>query len=263
MDHDEAARHWEDNAEVWTQLSRAGFDVYRDSFNTPGFLAMLPDVARLRGLDIGCGEGHNTRLVARRAGGMTGVDVSRTFVRHAREAEAREPLGISYRVGNALALPFGGGRFDFATAVMCLMDVPDPGQALREACRVLKPGGFLQFSICHPCFTTPHRRQVRDEAGRTLAIEVGDYFRELNGEMSEWIFSAAPHEVVAGLPRFKVPQFTRTISQWLNLTIDAGFAIERVGEPRPDDEAVREWPNVQDAQVVAYFLHIRARKPGV
>jgi hypothetical protein len=33
-------------------------------------------------------------------------------------------------------------------------------------------------------------------------------------------------------------------------------------EPWPSDETVRDWPYLQDAQVVAYFLHVRARKPG-
>jgi hypothetical protein len=64
-----------------------------------------------------------------------------------------------------------------------------------------------------------------------------------------------------GLPTFKVPRFTRTLSQWLNLLIEAGFLLEHVEEPRPSDETVRQCPDVQDTQVVAYFLHMRARKP--
>src|SRR5437016_3849060 len=65
MDYEEAGRLWNDNAEAWTGLARAGFDVYRDNLNTPAFFALLPDVAGLAGLDIGCGEGRNTRLLAR------------------------------------------------------------------------------------------------------------------------------------------------------------------------------------------------------
>jgi hypothetical protein len=68
--------------------------------------------------------------------------------------------------------------------------------------------------------------------------------------------------VKQGLPKFKTPRFTRTVSQWLNLLIDTGFQLERVAEPRPSDETVRACPDIQDAQVVAYFLHIRVRKPG-
>lgn len=120
-------------------------------------------------------------------------------------------------------------------------------------------GGFL-FST-HPCFDTPYRRNLRDADGITYAIEVGGYFERQEGEVSEWIFSAAPSEVTAGLRKFRVPRFTRTLSQWFNLLIETGFVIERVAEPRPSDAVVRQCPNVQDAQVVAYFLHIRARKP--
>jgi hypothetical protein len=56
-------------------------------------------------------------------------------------------------------------------------------------------------------------------------------------------------------------RFTRTLSQWMNMLTETGLLIERVEEPRPTDETVRECPDVQDAQVVAYFLHVRARKP--
>jgi len=260
MDHEEAGRYWNGNAEAWTKLVRAGYDVYRNHFNTPAFFQMLPDISGLAGLDIGCGEGYNTRLLAKRGARVTAVDISEIFIRHARELEEKEPLGIDYQVASAVELPFPQASFDFATGFMSFMDVPETDWVLNEAYRVLKPGGFLQFSIVHPCFDTPHRRNLRDEKGVTYAIEVGDYFRDLDGKVTEWFPGAAPPEATEGLQKFKTPVFNRTISQWLNLLIDAGFLLERVEEPRPSDETVQACPEVQDAQVVAYFLHIRARK---
>jgi hypothetical protein len=47
MDHRHVGRLWNENAEVWTRLSRAGYDTYRDAFNTPAFLEMLPAVMGL------------------------------------------------------------------------------------------------------------------------------------------------------------------------------------------------------------------------
>ncbi len=258
MDHTQVRCYWNGNADAWTKLARAGYDTYRDYLNSPAFLEMLPDVDDLLGLDIGCGEGHNTRLLARRGARVIAVDISEAFVRHARQLEGHD---IEYQVASAVELPFADSSFDFAAGFMSFMDIPETDLVLAEAFRVLKPDGFLQFSIAHPCFDTPHRRNLRDEDGLTYAIEVGDYFRNLQGEITEWLFGAAPLEVRAGLPKFKVPRFTRTFSQWLNLVIEKGFLLERVEEPRPSDETVRECPDVQDAQVVAYFLHLRARKP--
>jgi ubiquinone/menaquinone biosynthesis C-methylase UbiE len=261
MNHQQAGRYWNENAAIWTKLARAGYDVFRDHLNTPAFLELLPRVDGLSGLDIGCGEGHNTRLLAGRGARMTAVDISEIFIEYAQQSEEQEPLGIDYRVANAAVLPFADATFDFAVGFMSFMDIPETGRVLAEAHRVLKPGGFLQFSIEHPCFTTPHRRNLRDQDGRTYAIEVGDYFRNLQGEIAEWIFSATPPEVREGLRSFQTPRFTQTVSQWLNLLLDTGLILERMAEPRPGDETVRAHPRLQGAQVVAYFLHIRARKP--
>src|SRR5215471_5959829 len=190
MDHKEAGRYWNSNADAWTQLARAGYDVYRDYLNTPAFFDTLPDVAGLAGLDIGCGEGHNTRLLSKVGARVTAIDVAENFIRHATQAEVSEPLGVAYGVASGVELPFAEGTFDFATAFMSFMDIPETRLVLAEAFRILKPGGFLQFSITHPCFDTPHRRNLRDESGLTYAIEVGDYFRGLDGEISEWLFGA-------------------------------------------------------------------------
>ena len=261
MDHREVGRFWDGNAEAWTILSRQGYDVSRDWVNTPGFLRMLPDVRGLQGLDIGCGEGSNTRKLAERGAGMTAIDISPRFVRFAAATEAERPVGIHFAVASAVELPFGDGAFDFATSFVCFMDIPETGQVLAEAFRVLKSGGFLQFSITHPCYDTPHRRNLRDETGRTHAIEVGGYFTDPAGAVQEWSFSAAPPEARAGLLPFQVPVFHHTLSEWVNLLLDTGFVIERLGEPVPDEDAVRERPSLQDHLVVAYFLHFRARKP--
>ena len=261
MDHEEVGQYWNECAEVWTRLARRGYDIYRDHLNTPAFFAMLPTVDGLRGLDIGCGEGHNTRLLAKRGAVMSAIDLSEVFLNYAKEHEEREPLGIDYRLASAVELPFPDASFDFATAIMSLMDVPETDRVLGEAHRILRPKGFLQFSITHPCFMTPHRRNLRDEHRRTYAIEVGDYFRELNGEFDEWLFTGAPADEKQGLRKFKIPRFTRTLSRWLNLLIATGFQLEQFAEPRPSDETVAKEPKLQDAQVVSYFLHMRVRKP--
>jgi len=257
----EAGRYWNGNAAAWTQLARAGYDVYRDFLNTPAFLTMLPDVAGLEGLDVGCGEGHNTRLLAERGARMTALDIAGVFVAHAVDAEREAPRGIRYVHADGADLPFPDETFDFAAGFMSFMDIPDLERVVRGVWRVLRPGGFLQFSISHPCYDTPRRRNLRDESGVTYACEIGDYFRGVHGEIDEWLFSSAPPEVADGLPKFRVPRFTRTLGQWLNLLIDAGFVLERVEEPCPDDDIVRACPKIQDAQVIAYFLHVRVRKP--
>src|SRR5213082_407214 len=94
MDHKEVGHYWNESAESWTKLARAGYDVYRDRLNTPAFFAMLPKVEGLSGLDIGCGEGFNTRLLAERGARMKAIDISPVFIKYAQQAEKETPNGI-------------------------------------------------------------------------------------------------------------------------------------------------------------------------
>ncbi len=261
MDDREAGRYWEQNAHAWTTLAREGCDVYRDLVNTPGFFELLPAIAGLRGLDVGCGEGHNTRLLAERDARMYAIDVSPTFARYAFQAKDHGGPGIRYAVASGQHLPFADAAFHFATAFMSLMDMPQPEHVLREVNRVLAPGGFFQFSINHPCFDPPYRKKVRDSSGRDTAVEVGRYFDEGPGPIQEWLFGAIPNHLRRGLRPFRTPKFHRTLSDWLNAIVASGFQIERVAEPRADRETAEQFPAVADTRIVAYFLHIRCRKP--
>jgi ubiquinone/menaquinone biosynthesis C-methylase UbiE len=261
MDHDSAAHLWENNAEAWTRLTRAGYDRARVLFNTPRFLEMLPSVEGLRGLDIGCGEGCNTRQVAQLGAKMEAVDVSETFIRHARDAEAEEPLGIQYREASAHALPFGDETFDFVVAFMSFMDIPEPEKTFAEAFRVVRPGGFLQFSILHPCFCTRLRRWITDDAGQRLGVLCGDYWNDEPWE-EVWTFGAVPPEQRRRTPDFRTVYTMRTLAQWINTMLDAGFVLDRLGEPRPTPETVAAHPGCASDRIAPNFLHVRAHRPA-
>jgi SAM-dependent methyltransferase len=87
-------------------------------------LAALPDLAGRSILDVGAGTGFYARLFKRLgAARVTGVDASPEMVAYARLVEEREPLGISYQVHDAAALP-RLGEFDVVTAVWLLGYAP-------------------------------------------------------------------------------------------------------------------------------------------
>ena len=218
---------WNANADGWTAMSRAGSDVYRDLVNTPAFFAMLPDVTGRRCLDLGCGEGHNTRLLADRGARVIALDHAETFVGH---AAGIAHGGIRYLVGDGAVLPFAAGTFDVVTAFMSLMDVGDPEAALVDVARVLRPGGFVQFSVVHPVNGTPIRSWVRDADGTRTALAIGDYFTE--GPQTEtWTFGSAPSDLRDRFEPFTITYARRTFAGWVNAVTGAGLVIDAVAEP--------------------------------
>ncbi len=76
---------------------------------------------------------------------MTGVDRERTWVEQASDRASAAGLfaRYSYRLGDALQLPFDSGTFDFVTCQTVLIHLADPRVAIREMLRVLKPGSLL------------------------------------------------------------------------------------------------------------------------
>jgi len=253
------AEIWDANAPAWIELSRAGYDVYRDLVNSPAFLSMLPDVDGQLGLDIGCGEGHNTALVAARGAKVVGMDISPCFAKAAAERRKAGQGQVEVVLGDGLSLPFPDEAFDFAVAFMSLMDVPEPARALQEAARVLRPGGFLQLSICHPCTNTPFRRWVDDGEGNRVALATGGYFDKAD-YVERWLFGTAPADVRSRWQPFTVPRFPLTLAGWLNAVTAAGLVVEEACEPRADDEVARAHPEVADTHIAPFFLLLRAAK---
>jgi hypothetical protein len=126
--------------------------------------------------------------------------------------------------------------------------------------RVLRPGGFVQFSVVHPLNGTPIRHWVDDEAGNRQALAIGDYFVE--GPQTEtWTFGSAPQELRDRFEPFTITYARRTFAGWINAVADAELVIEAVAEPHASEEVAAANPAVADTRIAPYFLLIRARRP--
>jgi 2-polyprenyl-3-methyl-5-hydroxy-6-metoxy-1,4-benzoquinol methylase len=74
---DKAKQQWNRAAEAWADFVRTGRDYYRDGLNNPEALKLIGDLKSLVVLDLACGEGYNTRILAEKGAEVTGVDFGR------------------------------------------------------------------------------------------------------------------------------------------------------------------------------------------
>ena len=259
MDDVEVSGYWNQNATAWAEQVRRGYDLYREVLNNPAMFELIGPVSGKDVIDLGCGEGYNTRKIAPNARSVCGVDISERMIQYAKEAERKQPLGIRYTVSSFSELSmFQEESFDLAISFMALMDGVDYDGAISEAARVLRPGGTLVFSILHPCFATPGLEWVTDDNGEKSKLLVSHYFG-CDPYIDTWSFSKSP--IANEFPPFNVPRFQRTLSQYLNPLPANGLCIQYLGEPKPGEVACDEHPFLDKwSRHAALFLHVKAVK---
>ena len=105
------------------------------------FLDWLVPAAGLRWVDVGCGNGAFTQLLAERCAPreIQGIDPSEEQLAFARARLAQAPA--TFRRGDAMALPWPDGSFDAAVMALVIFFVPDPAKGVAEMVRVIRPGG--------------------------------------------------------------------------------------------------------------------------
>jgi ubiquinone/menaquinone biosynthesis C-methylase UbiE len=127
------------------------------------FLDWLDLPKGLRCLDVGCGNGAFTEVLAARVAPseLAGIDPSEEQLAFAKTREGVKPA--QFRVGDAQALPFDDGSFDVAIMALVISFVPDPAKAVSEMARVVGPGGVVATYMWDvvansqphgPCYTT-------------------------------------------------------------------------------------------------------------
>lgn len=223
---------WDIAAEGWVDFVRTGRDHFRDCLNNPATFRLIGSVKGKIVLDLACGEGYNTRILARKGAKVTGVDRSKKLIDLARIEEGRERLGIRYHRMNANHLKgISDDSFDLVTCFMALHDVEDYEGAVAEAARVLKRGGRFVFSLPHPCFEKLVVSGVRINAAER-------YYEQIEYPI-EWNMDRLRK-------KFKTVSFHRTLTDYSLALAKSGLFISRLVEPRPTREAVQKHPSLRD-----------------
>lgn len=107
------------------------------------FLDWLAPKTGLRWLDVGCGNGAFTELLAARCApaAIDGIDPAEGMLAFARTRPVAQLA--RFHVGDAMALPFGAAAFDAAVMPLVIFFVPVPAQGVTEMVRVTAPGGTV------------------------------------------------------------------------------------------------------------------------
>lgn len=238
-------------------------------YERPNLRALLPPLRGATVLDVACGSGGSCAWLLDQGADVIGVDPGDRMI----EAAQRRVGDRARLLVHDLAMPLGQlepASVDLVHSSLTLHYLEDLRSFLRELHRLLRPGGALVASTHHP--VTSQR-----------ALDPGNYFRagavhqrwRLRGASRlRWLAERLVLETAAAwktqrLPglralatkRLPVRYQRRTFSMLANALSDAGFAIDRVGEPLPSRELCERYGRpARELRRRPGLLFLRARR---
>jgi SAM-dependent methyltransferase len=210
---------WDADAANWAATGRRLWSVEAPEWGNWGnpdeSLNLLPsDMTHLDAVELGCGTGYVSGWMARRGARVMAIDVSAAQLATARQLATEHGADIAFIEGNAEATGLPDSSFDFAiseygAAIWC-----PPDSWLREAWRLLRPGGQLVFLGNHP-----------------LALICSP----TDGSPCDWALHRS-YKGMWGADWTEVEYdpsgicFNLTISAWMDLFATIGFSISKYQE---------------------------------
>jgi ubiquinone/menaquinone biosynthesis C-methylase UbiE len=182
-------------------------------YERPATLSLLPDVNGKHILDAGCGPGVYAEWLAAHGGIVVAFDANEKMVTLAKQRLGEKVQVLQANLEGPLDF-LADTSFDgvISPLVMDYVKVWEP--VFREFYRVLKPGGYLVFSMEHPYmkYATHHL--------------MSNYFKV---EQVEYVWRGFGKPV-------SVPSYRRPLSGVINPLLQAGFILEQILEPIPTEE---------------------------
>ena len=241
---------WEEAASIYKTPH-----IRKEYIRKPAFMHELGDIHGKRMLDIGCGDGYYSRLMAEAGADVVGVDFSQEFINLAKKQEQKQPQGIHYFHGDIASMDFlPAGEVDGAVADFVFVTIPTQEkyvQAIKEVSRVLKQDGTVLISKGHPAkFNRPDKSK--------------DYSLSYDKEPS-YFDSLTPQHVKMNIEGEPVEwtNYHRSLEDFLNPWLENGFVITRVIEPKPTEEALKKFPEqLEGTDKLPYYVVFELKKTG-
>jgi SAM-dependent methyltransferase len=206
------------------------------------FVDLVGEVFGLNCLDLGCGYGHYSRIIADRGATVVGIDKAPVMI------EAANTLNLTpntrYLTEDIETITFAPAEFDLIISNLTFHYLADFGMVARNAYRWLRSGGQLVFSVEHPIFTAAVD-QLED--------------RWADPAHTQWIVSnyadAGSRYGEFGL------KYHRPISEYVDALIAAGFRIGSMAEPIPGIQALETRADLREDVHRPLYLLMRCEKP--
>lgn len=210
------AKYWDALTEDYQNATRISLNAFHLGPLLPSAneLGILPSpLEGLRCLELGCGGGQNSIVLAKSGARCTGIDLSENMLAWGRLLSEKEDVDVDFIHASMDALPAFADGFDIIHSAYGLPFSADPSTVVQRCSALLKPGGLLIVSLGHPVYAGEWLDLDEGEQG----IFLKDYFHPLEDERAD----EAGEAVARAYP-------LSTVCDWL---YRAGLKIERLLEP--------------------------------
>lgn len=219
---------------------------YNNCIEEPLMLNLIGNTENKDIIDIGCGSGELSSILAKTANSVLGIDISQKMLNIAREKNINS--NTRYQELSMENISSLSEKFDIAVSSLAFHYVENFEKLILDISKLLRKRGSLIFSQEHPMVTA--NRQLKDwicdPETKSRYWPVSNYNEE--GERFEkWFID-------------NVKKYHRTLSTIINTIIKNNFEILEIAESRASDELISKDPKFFNGKNLAHFLFIKARK---